>query len=297
MSPATPDDYYDHLPEPGHAPGDIWCGLPAYGALKAQHVPGIVITPACDLANEKSETITYLPILSVDAWFATFSLLTEIRGSTQSLLSALISQYRVAVDPPELARVPTLEQLASLKGSLEAITADAKAAALAMRALSGVEAMRRIVRRDELHTPPSILAALFGDKDFSTRCERLVRNALRLDTYFLPARSRWATNADDAFSTHSVVMFRYPLTAPLAVLDLANDVAEADWESAIKEYDILPAAQFFSARRPLRVARLRHQFLVDMLAKYIALYSRVGSPDFPDTLVSRLAKDIGAKQG
>jgi hypothetical protein len=286
-STATPDDYYDHTPEPGHSTGDIWCGLPSYGALKQEHVAGIVITPACDLQNSKSETITYLPILSFDAWFATFSMFTEIRGATQSMWKSLQEQLRL--EAFTLSRVPTASELADLKSRVEADDQDVKAK-LKPRILAGVAAMSAILEQSRLTADLKQLATLFGEREFVQRCEKLITNSLRADTHFLPARGRWAV-ADDSFATHSLVMFRYPLTAPLDILDLASDPS-SDWSAAIAEYASMPATRFFEKRKPVRVARLRPRFFADLLSKYTALYARVGSPDFAPILVNNLASEV-----
>ncbi|MBI2391023.1 MAG: hypothetical protein HYV09_15635 [Deltaproteobacteria bacterium] len=287
-TPATPDDYYDHTPEPGHATGDIWCGLPSYGALKQEHVAGIVVTPACDLQNSKSETITYLPILSFDAWFATFSALTDIRSATQNYCRCLFEQAKG--EPFTLSSIPAEEELAALLALTESLPDDGKFRA---RVLAGIGALKAIVNHTTLKSDISSLVTLFSQRDFVAKCERLVTNALRSDTHFLPARGRWAVAAvaDDSFASHSLVMFRYPLTAPLDILNLAN-APNADWSAAIAEYAPLPAARFFQSKKPVRVARLRPRFFADLLSRYTGLYARVGSPDFAPSLVTTLAEDI-----
>lgn len=290
-SAATPDDYYDHLPEPGHATGDIWCGMPSYGVLKTPKVAGIVITPACDLESSKSETITYLPILPIDEWFATFSMLTEVRGAIQNVLNALTSHGA----RPLLPRVPSHADVAATREFLGTLTGNEKLKPQVHRATSGLAIIEAIIERDTWRVAPRYLSELFGERDFEQRCQKLVRNSLRADTYFLPARGRWAVDGEDSLAEHSVALFRYPLTAPVAILDLASDAEPFDWEHALDEYKPLPAAQFFRDRKPLRVARLIPTFFHDLLSKYTALYARIGSPDFPERLVSRLASDITSR--
>lgn len=285
--PATPDDYYDHTPEPGHSTGDIWCGLPTYGALKQEHVAGIVITPACDLQNSKSETITYLPILSFYEWFATYSALTEIRGTTQQYWNSFQKQHQL--EPFTISRIPSSAELADLRTRVVSTTEDVKAK-LKPRILAGIDAISAILQRTTLISDVSTLATLFGDTDLKERCAKLIKNAARSDTHFLPARGHWAIS-DESFADHSLVMFRYPLTAPHDILELANGPGD-DWVTAISEYASLPATQFFEKRKPVRIARLRPRFFADLLSRYTALYARVGAPDFSSHLVTTLASGI-----
>lgn len=52
---------------------------------------------------------------------------------------------------------------------------------------------------------------------------QVVRNALRSDLYFLPADGNSDLNLSP-IAKYSVVLFRYPLTAPVSVLGAVSDV-------------------------------------------------------------------------
>lgn len=58
-------DYYDFHPSLDHRTGDIWHNLPCFGLLRRNFLSGVVVTPACDLANDKCDTVTYIPIVPV----------------------------------------------------------------------------------------------------------------------------------------------------------------------------------------------------------------------------------------
>jgi hypothetical protein len=73
--------FYKELVTNKHCTGDIWSNLPTHGLLKENYLPGIVITPACDLANDKVETITYLPVISISNFLTTSSFLIEIKSA------------------------------------------------------------------------------------------------------------------------------------------------------------------------------------------------------------------------
>ena len=62
-------DIYNLSPNPVHRPGDIWDCLPTFGTLPTPFTRAIIITPACDLAQGKTNTITYLPIISLRSYF------------------------------------------------------------------------------------------------------------------------------------------------------------------------------------------------------------------------------------
>src|SRR4051812_20228192 len=82
----TPAHYYDTSPMLGNSPGDIWSGLPTHGLLGTPHVSGIVITPACDLANHKVDTVIYLPVIRVLRYYSTMAALPEIRQAIERQL-------------------------------------------------------------------------------------------------------------------------------------------------------------------------------------------------------------------
>jgi hypothetical protein len=80
---------------------------------------------------------------------------------------------------------------------------------------------------------------------------------------------------------HSVTLFRYPLTVPVSLLDAAQDTLLTDWNEATTALAREePMAVACSGLRPLKCLRLQSRFLADLLTKFVALYSRIGSPDF-----------------
>lgn len=125
---------------------------------------------------------------------------------------------------------------------------------------------------------------------------QVVRNALRSDLYFLPADG----NGDVELSPvakHSVVLFRYPLTVPVSVLDAAQDSSLNDWDGAVASLgDEEPIARAFLGSRPLKCLRLQSRFLADLLTKFVNLYSRIGSPDFTRETVEAFSNELGEQE-
>ena len=87
--PLTGTSFYDNLPSPDHRTGDIWRHLPTFGTLTRVSTSGIIITPACDLANRKCEMITYLPIIPVADYIGSSAFRHECWQEILPLLSRL----------------------------------------------------------------------------------------------------------------------------------------------------------------------------------------------------------------
>ena len=92
----------------------------------------------------------------------------------------------------------------------------------------------------------------------------------------------------------------------MSILDSAQDVSLTDWSAATAALATHePMARVFSETRPLKCLRLQNRFLADLplrvvlgesadlLTKFMALYSRLGSPDFTRETIDTLSKELG----
>src|SRR5262249_55154374 len=104
------DRYYHRMPAGGPNQGDVWSGLPG-GPYSATHVSGIIITPRCDLAHDKTRLLNYVPIVSIDEYssiFGGFALLGQEEGNvlqTQRNLASklgVVELYDLGVDVPDI---------------------------------------------------------------------------------------------------------------------------------------------------------------------------------------------------
>src|SRR6266511_2234781 len=183
----VPRDYYDVTPALGHAAGDIWSGLPAYELLGGVTFTGIVITPACDLANRKVETISYLPVIPIKRYFATPAFLPDLlRRVRGQLIAAGIDHQLESPAPfvwPSLAEVDDL--IAKTKARLS--NADVKTLAAAERAEAGLSLLRAASQDSCCVPPPGVMACLLGDKEWASTLSSIVRNSFSPDIYFLPS--------------------------------------------------------------------------------------------------------------
>jgi hypothetical protein len=286
--------YYDLLPPPDHQCGDVWTGLSTMGLLGNRPIPGIVVTPACDLSQKKTETITTLPIIPLRSYFSTLGLLPEIRPRVMGHMNA--GRFQTKIDlggytfrPPAPATLDRVE--AEINEHLNAKQRGATEITALNRCLAGLRILRAIAHPELIEIPSSELAAVFG-AEWSRTKRRIVTNAFSSDIHFLPSDNQ---SLPSGLQSHSVVLFRYPLTLPVEILDLAGDSSSDQWQSVVKRYsNLIPAIRFYEMEMPIKTLTLRPEFLSDLLTRYVSVYNRIGSPDFTKASVDRITKEVDA---
>jgi len=270
-----PNKFYDDLPALEPSPGDIWSGLPTHGLLPERRTRGIVITPSCDLAQGKSETITYLPIITVRQWFATRGFASRMRRAVEKsfrhlgVSSHLTWDYSMPLGADlEKLELEIHEKLAQRSSKGDSLHIErCKAACKLLRVMTGDGQPQ-----PSLDLPRSIL----GDSSFSALLRSILTNA-KADTHFLPLHSKeeWG-----AIQSPSVALFRYPLTVPAEVLSWAQRQTSGDWPTACQALEqTQPFVRRFRGERPMKLARLKLPYLADLLTRYAGMYLRIGSPD------------------
>jgi hypothetical protein len=289
--------YYDYFPPSSHAPGDIWLHLPTHGLLRRERASALVVTPSCDLSNRKVTTITYLPIISFLEWVSSRDFLAEIIGTMLSLvdqLGALGISNTSALECGETFSPELSEQLLDLNRRLAKETLKKPIRSAAERYIAGCNHLKRV--SGGFQADLSDLETCLTKNRWEQVRTQIVRNAHRSDLYFLPADG----NSDldlSPIAKHSVVLFRYPLTVPVSLLDAAQDTSLTDWSEATTKLAVEePIAQLCSGSRPLKCLRLQSRFLADLLTKFVTLYSRIGSPDFTRETIETLSNQLGASK-
>lgn len=288
-TPLSETDLYDLYPSVEHCTGDIWTDLPSFGALPHAFVSGLVITPACDLANWKVDTITYLPIVSVRTFISTRLSLLKIKEEVRAQLDKL--EFSNILDTPPGFMPPRIDELRTARTLLEQETSKAtvgkKQREAINRILKGVTVLEHIAantpHEEDLLNIQELLAKQF--KDWHSR---IIRNAIT-DVHFLPAdrqRPEWA-----AIPEHSLALFRYPLSLPFTVLELAQQHYANAWDPIRRAHEHAFPCMTHMARRPMKKATLRHRFVVDAIARLTNMYGRLGSPDFTTDTLDRFMKE------
>jgi hypothetical protein len=285
-------DYYDALPPGQHSPGDVWTDVPTLGLLPSTHCSALIITPACDLANQKVETVTYLPVLPVCQYMSTPAFMPEI----QRELQAVAAQLGIGgmLDRPSFAppSAQDLDAFESLLRREDGKQRSPKEQTLVERATAGIAALRNGKSRVASNVDPTRI--LCGTKTFDSIVERIIRNSYRQDIHFLPMDEQppdWS-----AVNSHSVALFRYVLSAPLEIFLAAQDTTIKDWagfaDSIAAQW---PVASAFREMRPVKRLTVKPRFLSDLLTRYVGMFVRLGSPDFTSETVADYVREIGEK--
>ncbi len=290
-------DYYETTPDSKFGPGDIWSDLPTFGLLPGPEAIGIVITAACDFANQKTETVTYLPIVSLLKYFTLPPAIPAVLKCCQGQLTAaglpnLIAPLGRGFLPPPVPQLRAARE--SLAAHLGGQNLPAGKREAAGRADAGIAILLRAWQ--EPAGLPTTLAedlALFWGKDWPKKCEDLITNS-SASVHFLPSDGQ--PQEYSGVPEHSLILFRYPITVPSEILYCANDVGIHGWQSGIRELAaVYPMARTGFEKRPMKRSALRKPFIVDVIARYVSLYSRVGSPSLAPVSLKRIVGDLKGK--
>jgi hypothetical protein len=250
----------------------------------------LIITPGCDLANQKVETVTYLPVIPVSAYLCSPGFFPELQRHFRTVLSQIDADGVLNEDRFSGPSARDLDAFEELIRSMESKRRSKKEKDLILRALAGVDALRNTISTGVSNVIAT--RTLLGEKVFAGILQRIVKNSYRTDIHFLPSDEQhedWTAVAEP-----SVVLFRYALSAPLIIFDAAQDTAIKDWTASLENIATQwPVAAAFRAHRPVKCLTLKPDFLGDLLTRYVGMYVRLGSPDFSDETVSEYVRVIG----
>lgn len=286
----TGQAYYDVMPGADLQAGDIWLDMPTFGHWRRLTANALVITPACDLSNRKSETVSYVPVVPLREYVLG-------RGFAVEMVRVIKAQESIAGISQasdwiaKASNLPGIAQVQCMHSSASA-QLEKKIGEKALSASRRCEAASKVLlasRGAAVATIEDVKSAL-GDKEYLRIVSDIVRNAYSSDIHFLPADGRIGMSS--AMKEHSVALFRYPLSLPVEVLDYANDIAVIDWPRVVSsmenEYPIMKEVGV----RPLKIGSLRSPYLADLISRFAGLHIRMGSPDFTSETVGRYVNDI-----
>ncbi len=174
----TARTYYELTPPGDHATGDIWSDLPTHGLLKLERCAALIIPPACDLANNKVDTLTYLPVVPVLCSFSLPTFEVEVHRAFEASLRALASLL-----PEEFRTVSPTDETGEVNGlrtCLEDLETKSKKGELVhvQRALACLRQISVFACETLAPAFPSDLECILGAKWWEYR-ERIVKVPIR----------------------------------------------------------------------------------------------------------------------
>lgn len=268
--------YYEQFPSGNHQTGDIWSNIPTHGLLPIPTTAALLITPACDLQNRKTDTLVFVPIVPLTVavklrfFFRAFS--SEMKQSLKGLLPNLES--RCDFSDPDFRSL--------LAEELRPCAAQANKKDELARMTSWLEFCNSC-------DPPSTVSLPFlKDKKRNEILEKIARNSYSTDIHFFP-RERWNTSYP-VIHSHSIGLFRYLLTFPVEIFDAAATSTDTTWPHFIKR-EHGKRWMMFSDSLPVRSLRLQRDVLVDVITRLTSLYNRIGSDDFTDTCITHFVEE------
>lgn len=280
-------DYYDFHPSLDHRTGDIWRDLPCLGLMRRDYVSGVVITPACDLANEKCDAITYIPIIPIgeflnnhasyhDYWIQIKQILDK------ESLTRIVSIPRRFELPLACDIESAINELKSKKGSQAEQTTAYK------QLIAYLKFINARTKNERLEVAE--LQSIISKGKFLEILHRIVKNSHRTDIHFFP--SDQIASEFSVMDMHSIALFRYPMSVPIQILDEAKYSTSDAWDTRREKIsEDFPMAKKFG-RWPIKIAQLKGGFLSDFISRYLAMYIRLGSDDFSEQTVEQIGQNI-----
>jgi hypothetical protein len=263
-------------PPKSHYTGDLWAQVSFGGLDLGALVGGIVITPACDLANRKADTLTFLPVIPISSYLGRVCGLRLLSAHLRGLLSEIeIGVWNAAELTPSIEWYEMAES--ALQRQRSAPNLKQKRLALLDQIDAGIQSLRLIDQERQAPTP--LLRRTYG-KAWPELLADIVHNRpSKPDTYFISPRHEQTA----ILSEPSVALLRYPMSISVAVFDAAADPSLRDWNSAVERLSArIPGIVGFRDVRPTKLGRVGKVVMADLLSKFASLFIRVGVPTLPN---------------
>lgn len=270
--------HYSADPSVKDQAGDIWRGLVPEFRWWSTQSSAIVITPACDLANNKCDWVSFVPVVPLREWFVGRSFFRDV-----------VLQLKEAASLLQLM-IPVFLESASITGSHSQALNELEGKVLGIRPVKGQQAhidrcrAAFLVLRAQIGSGSCTVndvRACFARGGFEKMVRAVTGNSYRGDIHFLPSDGR--VHPYSAMEEDSVALFRYVFSRPIELLEAANDTASQDWASAQDGIcDFFPSVTMIPGLRPIKVGALTKVVHSDLVARFVSNQVRLGAPDLPD---------------
>jgi hypothetical protein len=282
------DRYYYRLPAGKTVQGDIWTALPG-APHAAEQLTGIVITPRCDLAHDKARVFNYLPIVSLDTLVAiigAFEILEQEERHTRQALRQVATQlgvealYDIGTDATDIYEM-VRQQAAAIDNLKQRDRLETTYSTFAEKRMK-LERIRSALTHAALSLPA------FDDLISASALQNYRRDVIRnskADLFFLPPCA-------SLLPYPSVVLLRYVVACSRQFLSCAvSSMTAADWTRVRAQN---PSFEFKTAvQQPERILRLRTPYMESLMAKFCALFGRVGTRDLTPEEVAEFSRSEG----
>jgi hypothetical protein len=270
MDRSVQENYYLRLPSGLPTQADIWEGLPAWADAE-ESCTGILITPRCDFAHDKTPVINYLPIVSLKKYllqFGGFGLVEQevarIRTSLRNTASSLgILEFLDVGLPPEMLS----DLMDKSRIDISQISTTQREKYLSEFQASSERLAAASKLREKSVLSESDITAFTNKRELDRLMRDLVKNAVS-DTFFLPP-------CPAILELPSVVLLRHIYTCRIEILTTGLD-------DSLRQGSTPP-------RRPERMMRLKSPHIEALVSRLAALFTRVGTRDLPPSMVNTFA--------
>ncbi|MBA1259250.1 hypothetical protein [Pseudomonas oryzihabitans] len=287
--PLTPQiearDFYRNMPSLEHETGDIWQNLPGFGLPHEVSTTGIVISPACDLSQKKTETATILPIIPIHDYLYSKAFYSEIWNDFSSRLKPYGADDN---QPTNRFSHPTIHFIES---SIKIAESDKKKLDLSNRLKKYLEYINYTqTHPNKRNSNRPKIEELLSEKKYEEILKKIFCNSFKSDIHFFPSYEAYSGFAP--IPHHSIALFRYVYSIPLEILDIAQSSRNEWWkEDCERLTESTPLISHFK-EYPLKVSRLKDDFLSDLISRYLSMFMRLGSRDFTKTSLDKFAQEL-----
>jgi len=278
-------DFYKNMPSLNHETGDIWHNLPGLGLPDKLKVTGIVISPACDLSQKKTETATVIPIIPISEYLYSKAFYSEIWNELSNRLKIYGSDDH---PPADRFSHPPIHLIEKALESIEGVKKQTAFHAQLTEYKKYIEYTQAPL--DERSSERPSVELMFSGKRYGEILKKIFCNSFKADIHFFPAHGNLSDFA--AIPYHSVALFRYVYSIPLEILDAAQCSRDEWWSEDCKRMSVTtPMIEHFDSC-PLKVSTLKDDFLSDLISRYLGMFMRLGSRDFTAASLDNFVKEI-----
>lgn len=267
-------EYYHYFPTGEIKPGCI-IEMKAGNSIPCKADNFIIISPACDIVQRKTDTITVLPVIPFKKFFSRPMLYSQ--EIVKKIKQKIPDRYQ---DLLPITMWETLKLLEELKQSNELDDVDYIDSLITWCLKLSIE--------NPVEIDTSLLVKCLGKAKYKEIVEKLIVDNYLSDTYFLP-KTKDEEKYHIKYKDGAFVLLRYPIVIPSELILLANN-SDIDWKE-ITNNNYLCANNYFNDM-PIIIGNIKETYYNEIYGKYLSYQVRMGSPDFNEDYKKVLVLDI-----